>query len=426
MNKTEILSIVLLFISATTLAQPNCNGGRYHDDTFQNVTVYSAITYGQNTDVNGNLVTLKLDFYKPEGDTVTNRPLLLFAFGGSFVFGTRLSPDIVTLCNSFAKKGYACASIDYRLGLSPGGLSITAENVKNAILRATHDMRAAVRFMKSNAGVDSLGIDTAHIIVGGVSAGGFAALHTAYMDEASEIPAEMDTTIEGGVEGYSGNPGFSSQPWAVVNLCGALIDTSWLHAGDQPLVTLQGNNDGSVPYCYDEEQVFGNPIAGMFVSGGNPLERRATNQGLTTGFYTWGGADHTPFVLGTQTTEYMDTTVNYIRDFLSNLLCSTSFSYQWDSLQEQACNPTSSSVEENVQHNIEIYPNPVNDVLVIENNSRDTKSCVLKDINGKIVLNYILLGNEISKTVISNLPHGIYFLHVESENNTEYHKVLKQ
>src|SRR5205085_4337369 len=117
--------------------------------------------------------------------------------------------------------------------------------------------------------------DTSKIIVGGVSAGAFAALHTAYMDEESEVPAMMVSATDSGVEGNSGNPGYSSRPFAIVNLCGALLDTNWIHAGDVPIVTMQGNKDASVPYCTDVEKVFGTTIQNMIVAGGNPIERRA-------------------------------------------------------------------------------------------------------------------------------------------------------
>jgi para-nitrobenzyl esterase len=420
MKQKLTLAILPVLIYVNVFAQVACGGGRYYDDVFQNVGLTTGVVYGHNTDVNGTLQTLKLDIYTPATDTVTKRPLIIFAFGGSFVFGLRTSPDIVQLCNAFAKKGYVCASIDYRLGLSPGGLNVTAANVRKAILRATHDMRAAVRFMRMEA--DTFGIDTARIIVGGVSAGGFAALHCAYMDELSEVTSLIDTTGEGGVEGNSGNPGYSSRPWAVVNLCGALLDTTWMHAGDPAVVTMQGNHDGSVPYCTDVEKVLGTPIAGLLVAGGNPVERRAWNLGLATGFYTWWGADHTPFILGTNTVAYMDTTIKYIRDFLSNQLCATSFTYTRDALTENACN-TVSSVEELADRNITVFPNPSKGNITIRTPEASMWSMEMFDAAGRIVLSQKEMTDKFGVNT-TQMSAGVYLLRITGKDFSKTAKIL--
>ena len=45
------------------------------------------------------------------------RPIIFFMFGGSFISGTRVSPDIVALCTKYAQRGYVAVAIDYRLSL---------------------------------------------------------------------------------------------------------------------------------------------------------------------------------------------------------------------------------------------------------------------------------------------------------------------
>jgi para-nitrobenzyl esterase len=378
--------------------------------------MYSGIVYGHNTDVNGTNVTLKLDVYKPAGDTVLHRPVILLAFGGSFVFGTRVSPDIVQLCNTFAKKGYVCVSIDYRLGISPGIPTPNAVNVENAIWRTTHDMRAAVRWLRMNANVDSLGIDTGRIIVGGVSAGGFGALHCAYLDEESEIPADIDTTTEGGIEGNSGNPGYSSRPWAVINLCGALLDTSWIKPGDPLLVTLQGNKDQSVPYCTEIIKVLGSPI-GLLVAGGNSIERRAVSIGLPTGFYTWWGADHTPFVLGTSTATYMDTTIRYIRDFLSHQLCASTFNYQMDSLTANYCAGIVAGIDEASNERMLIYNNVAAGLVSVEMGRTASWSIEVYDAMGRRVLQKSVAAGRKFDLPMGGLADGVYVLRVSDGIN---------
>ncbi len=416
MEKVYFL-VFFAFFSISSFSQTTCSGGRYYDDVFSSVTMYSGIPYGQNTNVGGAMQTLKLDFYKPTGDTDKHRPVIIFAFGGSFVFGWRNSPDIVQLCNGLAKKGYVCISIDYRLGLSPTGLDITSDNVKKAIWRVAHDMRAAVRWCRMNASVDSLGMDTSKIIVGGVSAGGFGALHCAYLDKDSEIPAVMDTINEGGVEGYSGNPGYSSRPLAVVNLCGALIDTNWIEPGDVPVLSFHGSLDGTVPYCTNEIEALGTPITGLVVHGSNPVQRRAWNLGIHSGFYTYWGAEHTPFVLLPNSQSYMDTTIRYIRDFLSGMVCGTPFSYVRDSLTEAYCASLTSSVGEIADEQFYIYPNPVSDKLIVELPS-DWLACnsvcfvEVFDVTGRKVLSQ---ASELTPGLfidVSNLKSGTYFLKI--------------
>jgi para-nitrobenzyl esterase len=102
MKKTTLFLICL--ISVTIYAQTPCASGRYASDIFQNFTLTSNITFGQNTSFTGGNTTLKLDVYQPTGDTETARPLIIFVHGGSFVGGTKTDGDVVTMSQKFAKK----------------------------------------------------------------------------------------------------------------------------------------------------------------------------------------------------------------------------------------------------------------------------------------------------------------------------------
>ena len=116
--KTSLL-VLFLFLSSWGVAQVDCASGRYQQPLFSSVATNLDVVYGENaqpTVVNPNArQTLYLDMYEPAGDTLAQRPLIVLAFGGSFVFGDRKSPDIVELCRRFAKMGYVAVSIDYRL-----------------------------------------------------------------------------------------------------------------------------------------------------------------------------------------------------------------------------------------------------------------------------------------------------------------------
>src|SRR5262249_58599235 len=75
-------------------------------------------------DIEGQTITLTLDVYQPVGDTVTQRPAIVWVHGGSFSSGDKTSPELVDEANVFSGRGYVNASINYRL--EPGGCSASA------------------------------------------------------------------------------------------------------------------------------------------------------------------------------------------------------------------------------------------------------------------------------------------------------------
>ena len=101
-------------------------------------------------------------------------------------------------------RGYAVVSIDYRLT----GESWTWESQK-AMFDAMEDLRAAIRFVRSNAA--DYRLDTDKIITSGDSAGALTSLFLSYAKEAQ-------------YEGNSGNPGFSSHANGVISISGELKD----------------------------------------------------------------------------------------------------------------------------------------------------------------------------------------------------------
>lgn len=140
--KQKLLLLLNLFIAGVSFSQEPCSTGRYSSDVYTNLTITSNIVYGQNATFSGANKILKLDFYEPTGDTSMARPLIIWTHGGSFLGGSKTDVDMVALSNAFAKKGYACASIDYRTGFFP----VDSANSVKAVMRAVQDMRAAIRF----------------------------------------------------------------------------------------------------------------------------------------------------------------------------------------------------------------------------------------------------------------------------------------
>ncbi|MCK6649867.1 MAG: alpha/beta hydrolase fold domain-containing protein [Bacteroidia bacterium] len=306
-----------------------CAGNRYHDYVFPSApTITSNIQYGSNLKFNGQNQNLLLDVYEPTGDTSTSRALVIMAHGGSFIGGSKTGSDVVNLCKDLARLGYVVASIEYRVGMTnfpaPGPDSSDATE---AVMRAVHDGRAAVRYFRKNADVggNTYKIDVNNIYFAGVSAGGFIALQVAYLDDIAEFPTYIDTVgqsgLGGGVEGLSGNPGYSSDVNAIVNICGAIGDTAWMQAGDEPVLNFHGTNDGTVPYGSDIIT-----LAGIFpimpVDGSFSVDAKADELGLINCFEIYEGKDHVPHVGTTATAlAYYDTTLTITRNFLEHFTC---------------------------------------------------------------------------------------------------------
>ncbi|RSK37161.1 alpha/beta hydrolase fold domain-containing protein [Hymenobacter metallilatus] len=302
---------------ATVAAQTRIDttGGRYYRPVFTSVIRTQDVTYGAATDFMGNNQNLRLDIYQPQGDTVRRRPLLVFAHGGGFVSGNKNDAEIVELCTRFARMGYVTASIDYRLLFLP----FDTLNIGRAAIRATQDMRAAVRFFRRDAATSkTYRIHPDFIYAGGSSAGAFMALQTGYLDKDSEVPAYIGVAALGGLEGSSGNPGYSSTVRGVINLCGALGRPWWIEAGNVPLVSLHGTNDAVVPYGAG---TVGSGLPPQKVYGSAILKTRATAVGVPNQLYSFRRAGHVPYSGSSATAlAYMDTTMRFVRDFLRPLL----------------------------------------------------------------------------------------------------------
>ena len=409
MKKQLLVACISLLIFGQTYSQNGCQG-RYQFTIFAEAEVESGVQYGENanpTFTNPNArQNLAMDIYRPKGDTVSKRPLLILAFGGAFVIGARISPDIVHLCTEFAKLGYVTAAIDYRL--TPDLLAAGNDSLASmAVLKASHDMRAAVRFFYKDAATTRLyGVDTTRIIVGGVSAGALAALHTAYLDKLSEIPAVLaaDTaTINsiGGIEGLSGNPGYSSKVGAVLNLCGAISDVHFIEPNDPVLVSMHGTNDNTVPYGHDTIPLFN---LDLVVDGSGAIHDHldTANLNIKHALYTWQGAGHTPFLnFISIVPTYMDTTFRFTRDFLYDWVCSPGVSIQLD-------------LEANT---IRVYPNPASDqlFLALENTSLKGLTLWISDLQGrKMQIAPQVQGSEI-RIDLDGWNPGLYFWHIQDE-----------
>ena len=406
--KNLLLLCFLVFFSAKLFSQ-ECDNQRYYDEIFS-VDVDTAVKFGENaqpTILNpNNIQELFLDVYQPDGDTLSSRPLIIWAFGGAYLFGSKESPDIVTLSSSFAKRGYVCAAIDYRLSdnLISSGLVVNRATQYEAVLKAIHDMRASIRFFyKDAATTNDYRIDTSRIYLGGVSAGAITALQIAHFDELNEVPAEMDSVFNatGGFEGTSGNQGYSEDIAGVVSLSGALLDTAFINpAITTPIVSMHGTDDNVVPYGSDTVDILN---VGFPLDGSASVHHKLDQYGIQNDFYTWQGAGHTPFVLNppAETELYMDTTILFVRDFLYDLVCDS----------------VTTSVNGNINNenlSFVVFPNPNSGNFFIRQDSHDNISIAIFDHLGRNVFFQPEIHQGLNRLDL-DLPQGIYTIQFFSD-----------
>lgn len=421
--KKLLLSTFALFFILNINAQSPCTDGRYANDVFSDFDLTSDIEFGQNSTWTGGQYTLKMDFYEPQGDTETERPLLIWVHGGSFIGGDKTDYDMVQFSERFAKKGFACASINYRLGFFP----IDSANAVKAVVRATQDLRAAIRFFyKDKQTLNNYKIDTNKIFIGGSSAGAITALHVGYLDDACEIQDYLNqSTIQsmGGIEGTSGNPGYSSNVHGVINGCGALARYSWMEAGDIPLCSFHGTNDGTVTY---NRGIVNPGVPLMYLDGSRMLHERACALGIEEYFYTYEGAGHVPYA---GDAGLMNLTVNFIRDFLVlQLGCNETPLQPENEPSEEALlyaindcdgNPVDDVCAPLYHNEVEetaftIYPNPSNGLISVACDF-DFEKVHIYNIQGKELINHKTDTNGLTID-LSKLKNGSYIIQLENTN----------
>lgn len=376
MKKSLLFLLLLVLAVCFGELKAQCSNGRYYNKIFSQST--TTVTFGNAMKFDSAYVDLKMDIYQPTGDNFARRPLIVLAFPGSFTAGTRLSPDIVTLCDNFSRRGYVCASIDYRLGFEDGSDCDT--NQFKALMRGVQDMKAAIRyFYKDAQTTNTFRIDTSQIFIGGSSAGAFIALNYAYgkEDTLSRVePAWARPALDslGGPEGNSGNSGYSSKVKGVIDLCGGIADTVWIMPNDPILVGVHGTDDATVSCYFDSVYASTHPESLLF--GGGDVKNRMEHIGHNHFLYLFQGADHVPYVLPIPfvppASTYMDSTVWIVRDFL---------------YQNVVCDSTLISGVEEVSNEfaVSIFPNPSDDDVNVYSHSATDYQMEVFSAEGKVV-----------------------------------------
>lgn len=315
-----LLFIALLFLvkapsaSGQVLSAEGCDGFRYAADVFDSVKV-TTVQFGENINELGLTQKLYMDVYEPVGDNVSKRPVIVWAHGGSFVLGAR--GDEANTCIGLAKKGYIAATVDYRLWPLAFGFPDSSQ-ILGVVIKSMGDMKAAIRyFRKDAAGANQFKADPNFILVGGISAGAIAALHVADIDANDSLSADLTQIIanNGGLDGNSGNDGYSSSVVAAISLSGALHKQEWLSAGDPPFVSMHGTADQVVPYNHG----IANGI--ISVDGDGLLYLRAQQLGIESYLMTVPGGGHTDIYTNSNYASYLSEFYYNAFALLHGVLC---------------------------------------------------------------------------------------------------------
>lgn len=437
----SLISILLLcaaFSSSSIFAQ--CSG-RYYDKIFPEPDVFTTILGVPVPDFLSKLPpyevpygsaegqTLNMYIFQPEGDILSKRPLVMLAFGGSFTSGVKYSPDIIKLCAEFTARGFVTASIDYRLNSG----TVDSATMLKQVIKAVQDAKAAIRYFYKDAATDNnYRVDTNKIFMGGTSAGALIGVHLGYVTDTANLQQWMKEIIasQGELEGTSGNPGYSSRIAGVIDLAGAIGDTAWIEPGEIPMVSMQGDQDGTVPYCSDIISVSGNPL--LVVDGCGTIKSRTAHLGIRNAFYTWRNAGHVPYVDPRPTTEgpaYMDTTIWFIRDFLFEQMTGTRCN-QWLADAGRVTNPCGAEIHDptdsisttGITHlvlneNFSVYPNPSADIIYVEKESGFSGSADVQvyDNIGRLVKSYRNMSGKLALNK-RDFGTGLFIVKIIPEN----------
>jgi acetyl esterase/lipase len=256
---------------------------RFRDYVFSTPEISKKIIFGTGISYQGTPDTLVLDFYQPANDTMTKRPLVVIIHGGSFTGGTHDDGWCVAVGTALALKGYACASIKYRVGIDLtkilADLTAARAQYSSALYRAIQDSRSAVRFLKGNSATYK--IDTNNIFLCGYSAGAITAVHYVHMQQ-NELSAFGDTTGLGPFD-IGSYLNVSSTVAGYISYAGAVSDTSIINAGEPPFLAFHGTGDVIVPYgsgpAYGSELmpvIFGSSIIHRVADRFNLLNKLVT------------------------------------------------------------------------------------------------------------------------------------------------------
>ena len=274
--KPALILLILLITPFIEASAVTAGRGpvRYLNPIFEKVEIKRDITFGEAINNDGKAEKLLLDAYTPAGDIQRGRPVILWIHGGGFRYGNDKSQSyIVNMATEFAKRGYVCISINYRVRNNPN------DDKQGTIANALEDAMSALNWLRNNR--KELKIDKSKIIVGGGSAGGMLAVNLCYKDNTASEKWDKRGII--GLVNLWGSPDES-------------YNVSKVDKNDPPTIIVHGTADQAVSYVNSEKLI-------------KQLEINKVKHELIT----IDGAGHTP-------TSHMNEFIKDIANFLYDLI----------------------------------------------------------------------------------------------------------
>ena len=404
MNKVQIAFLgIFMWPLCLEAQQPDCPRGRFNDHVFSEVNVLRDLQYGEASTVGGKSQALLLDFYEPLGDNLEERPLVIVAHGGSFVDGDRT--QTADFCIDFAKRGYVCANIEYRL---LDRFVLDSMFITEAVFMAINDMRAAVRYFREDASHSKeYGISSDHIYAAGISAGAIMASHVGFLDSLDQVPSYIQTIMDkhGGFEGNSSeNTQFSSQVHGVLNYSGALIRSHWIDSDDPPVYSAHDDLDPIVPCIYNTTGLLPFPV---YLYGSCAMKTVADQMEVGNELYLVSNSTgHVSYLLNDSVQKIV---VDESSEFLSSIICNGA-THAAEKFSRDHSGPS-------------IFPNPFRENLNIKSEAV-IQEITVTGLSGQIFLQSGKFpGNSLE---LSTLPKGIYLVRIRTDKGSHVLKAVKE
>ncbi len=504
--KKILLSFAFLGMAAFSLQAQT----RYVDDVYTNddITIEKDIEYAQNyTVLYGDIDTvtpgpqflleaLKTDFYYPPYDeAVGNRPVIIMLHTGNFLprymnngpTGYKDDSATVEICKGFARKGYVVMAATYRMGWNPIASTedVRRETIINAAYKGVQDLSAAIRFLKDEA--LNLGnfnaLDTNKIAIGGQGTGSYITSAFAHLNTQEEIridkflrsdngAAMVNDQLWGDRHGLGGTPGFNNENWpgfetkaqVAFQIGGALGDSSWIDAGEMPIIWAHSVLDPFAPYKTNIVSVPGTPLQVVEASGGYDVIKSSSAQGNNKVYegkvmddYTWAiskyneGMDGLYPIHGVANAsgpyEWYDTAIikqlplapATIQNILGGIRLSNPMHNKVkamtyiDTLLGFFAPRVAVSLglvqsvgidKMNMASNVAIGPNPATDNITVFNNwdNNELRKIEIRNTNGQLIKSVPFNGKQ--QNIELSVPTGIYIMNMEFERGTGSKKFL--
>jgi poly(3-hydroxybutyrate) depolymerase len=276
---------------------------RYKDEISSVISIQKDLSYSPARPVAAH----RYDWYEAAADSGAARALIIWMHGGGFKVGSKKMRGIRLWSAFFARRGYVCAAIDYRLGKKNLSFKFT-DLVKNC-QTSMADVRLAIAWFKANA--TRLRIDTQRIILAGNSAGGMLALQIAYSSDAELLG--LLGSPDSATASHIIEPGNIA---AVINFWGGIFQPAWLSQARVPIVSVHGRNDPIMPYDHKSFPLYGS----------GAIHRVADSLGIPNRLRTYEGYSHelqkhfNPLMVSKSTKKRWEEAAQFAADFLYDRL----------------------------------------------------------------------------------------------------------